>query len=94
MRLIYYHRDGTVTDVDVPEEPTRLTPIEFMDRMSVARQVEIMQAAQANPMVLLWIMKLTGASYVDVTAQDTIDGVNALQAAGLLTEVEAAALLA
>lgn len=78
--------------VDTP--PRALTPREFMDRLSQVRQAEITAAAMASPALLLWLIRLSSAVEVDPAHPETIAGVNALRAAGAITQVEAGALLA
>ncbi|MDO9711039.1 hypothetical protein [Paracraurococcus lichenis] len=73
---------------------TRLTGLEFMNRLSTEESAAIATAAQSNASVLVWLLKLSAATYVDLTDQQTIEGVNAIKAAGLLTADRAAELLA
>jgi hypothetical protein len=44
--------------------------------------------------VLLWLLKAAGATTIDVTLQETIDGVGALVAASILSADDQAVLLA
>ena len=75
--------------------PPRLpTPREFMDRLTEARQAEITAAAMGNAAVMLWLLRLLGATEVDPAHPETIAGVGALRAAGVITQPEAEALLA
>ena len=74
--------------------PPLPTPREFMDRLSMSRQGEITAAAMQQPALLLWLLRMTGAREVDPAHPETIAGVQALRDAGVLTEQEAAGLLA
>lgn len=73
----------------VPPEPRA-----WLERLGPDKQAAIMTAALANATVLLWVMKASGSRDIDVTAQETIDGVNALVAVSVLTSDDAAILLA
>lgn len=76
-----------------PALPRVVTPLAFMDRLAPETQAAITAAAAASPAVLLWLLRLTGAREVDLDSAETQGGVAALQAAGLLTQEQAAALL-
>lgn len=78
-----------------------IAPLAFRRRMSTARRREItLAAAQAmaatppQPALQVWLDDLNAAKRVELDHPDTIAGVALLQGAGLLTEAEAAALLA
>lgn len=76
------------------QPPRTLTPREFMDRLPMQRQAEVTAAAMQSPALLLFMLRLTGAREVDPSHPETVAGVTALRAAGVITEQEAAALLA
>ena len=78
----------------IPVYPTRFSFLEFMDLFTDPEQIAIVNAAMVNAGVKLWYDKALGASYIDRTDQRTIDGVNALVPAGLITSDRAAAILA
>lgn len=70
------------------------TPRQWLERLSPATQAAIASGATANPAVLLWVLKATGNPSIDVAAAETIAGVGALEAAGIITTEEQMALLA
>lgn len=74
--------------------PKKPTPRQWLDGvLSLERQAAIYLAAQGTQLAfVLW--RLGAAAEVDVTLQETIEGVTALAQAGLITEAEKAALLA
>lgn len=73
----------------------RPTPREWLERLSPATELALETAALASAQVSLWLRKATGASNgIDVTLQETKDGVAAMVAAGLLTAADATLLLA
>lgn len=74
--------------------PRKLTPLQFMDRLSAQRQAEIAAAATSSPSLLLSLLRLSGATEVDLDNPETIAVVSAMQSAGLISQAEADALLA
>lgn len=78
-----------------PAPPSRIiTPRQFMDRLPMPRQQAITAAAVSSPQILLWLIRLTGALEVDLDNAETMEGVQALAIAEVITEAEAEALLA
>lgn len=68
------------------------TPREWLERLPADRQDIIVRAMlAASP---LWLVRALGTTTVDVTLQETVDGINAALAAGIITSAEAAILLA
>jgi hypothetical protein len=75
-------------------QPRIITPRQFMDRLPMERQAAITASAMASPQILLWLIRLTGATEVDLDNAETLEGVQALAFAEIITEAEALALLA
>jgi hypothetical protein len=68
---------------------------ELLGRLSDEKQIVITTASMSQPQLMLWVLRLMGATYVDVTDAKTISGVQALVAANIgLTADDAALLLA
>lgn len=63
---------------------TKITKLAFKQRMTQAERIAIREAAKTNGMVYDFQDLLDSATYVDLTRQDTIAGVNQLEEAGLL----------
>jgi len=90
--------DGTTfTEPKQPEvEPIKnpiLTPYEFLKRFTSEERKAIKAATLTNPDVDdLWTM-FTVAQNIDIRNTDTIDGVNALESAGILAIGRAAKIL-
>jgi len=80
---------GVVTEVDPPPvvaPVVRPSPREWLERLPKPKQAAIFQAAVGNADLLGWLFKASGTSTgIDVTAEETIEGVGALVAAGVLT---------
>lgn len=79
-----------------PAIPVPPTPREWLERLSPATQATITAAAakDASGALLLWLLKASGNPTIDVTAAETVAGVQALAAMGIITAAEQAALLA
>lgn len=65
---------------------TPLTKLAFMNRFTMEELAAIYTAAKAEVMVEVFLDKLKLAEYVDVTDPQTVAGLQALAASGLLTE--------
>lgn len=62
-------------------------PLDFINTMfTAAEQAAIAQGALANAQILLWLTKATAAPAINLGDPDTINGMNALVSAGLLTQ--------
>jgi len=80
--------------VPVAPLPPRLTSLEFMALLTDAEQTAIATAAQTNASVLVWLLRISGATYVDLGDPQTAAGVQAMVAAGLLSATRVTAILA
>ncbi len=87
---------GTVFSAPAVVAPAapKLTSLQFLGLLTAAEQQAIMTAGLANASVMLWLLKVTGATFVDLGDPTTIAGVDAIAAVGLLTSARAAAILA
>ena len=72
-------------DFDPIPTSKRMTTLEFMELFSDAEWVGVLDAAKVSSQVNLFIMKMTQAEFMDLNYQSTIDGINGLSSAGLLT---------
>jgi hypothetical protein len=85
----------TVVEVETTEPAANPTPLQWMDRLPRARQVVLHEALQATPEGRLFALRLAAAKdEIDPRHPETIAGVQMLLAARVLTDAEAAALLA
>jgi hypothetical protein len=73
---------------------TGLTKLEFLNRFTAEERIGIRAAAQASPAIADYLAMLDAAQDVDLTDARTIGGAQALEAAGLVGEGRAAAILA
>lgn len=77
-----------------PAVPTRvITKLAFMNRFTMEELAAIYTAAKTEVMVEVFLDKLKLAEYVDVTDPQTIAGLQALAASGLLTEARVQEIL-
>lgn len=74
--------------------PTKPTPLQWMDRLPVDRQVVLLEALEATPHGRLFSRRLLAAQEIDPEHPQTVQGVGMLREAGVLTDEEVAALLA
>lgn len=76
--------------------PPKPTPREWLERLLSDRQQVVVDAMLGNPGAgRLWIVRALGTGSIDVTDPETIQGVNAMRAAGILiSDAERDALLA
>lgn len=76
-----------------PPRQALMAPLDFVDLFTTAEQAAIVAALPGSAPLFVWYTKMLAASQVDVTAADTIAGVEALATAGLITAPRAAAVL-
>jgi hypothetical protein len=78
-----------------PEAPTtKLSKLDYMNRFTEAELATIYTVAKANVAVEVWLEKFKLASDIDLADPRTIGGVQALEAAGLLSAGRAGEILA
>ena len=72
------------------------TPRQWLERLAPATQTAITKAATGDTTggLLLWLLKAAGNPTIDVTSQETAQGVQALVTAGIITAADEATLLA
>ena len=68
----------------VTQANKKLTKLSFKQRMTQEERIAVREAAKTNAAVYDFQDLLESATYVDLSRQDTIDGVNQLEQAGLL----------
>jgi hypothetical protein len=96
-RIAATYANGVFTDPPpLPAVTVRLppSPREWLERLSPQKQAAIAAGGIANAQILLWLLKAAGATAINVTLQETKDGVAALVAAGILSADDQAILLA
>ena len=79
---------------ETPVARTILTPYQFVNLFTPTEMAGILAAATTNAAVNLYIEMLHFAQEVDLSDPNTVSGVNALAAAGLITAARAAQILA
>lgn len=74
-----------------PPPPPHLTLLALLNRMTLAERAAI--RASGDPVVGDLMFLLQAAKYVDLSRQQTVDGISYLEAEGLLAEGRAAEIL-
>jgi hypothetical protein len=77
-----------------PPEPRLVFSLDFLDRFPESVQLSIVSFAQSNPTIRLWYDRLLAAQQVDLNSPRLRAGLEAMQAAGLLTAEQIADALA
>lgn len=94
---IGYLFDGTnytaPTPAPAPTHRTRLTRLEFRNLFTQAEKQALYTAAQSSVDVQIYLDDVNAAQYIETTDQTTIDGLNALATAGILTQARADEIL-
>ena len=81
----YIIPDGaTLTRGVIEDTNTKITKLAFKQRLTQSERIAIRTAAATNPIVYDFLDIMDSATFIDLSRQDTIDGVNAMEAAGLL----------
>ena len=90
-------KSGIWNDVTLDFDPApvnkKISTLAFMELFTDAELVGILDAAKVSTQVQLFVMKMEQAEFIDLAYQPTIDGINALAAAGLITEARASGVL-
>ena len=87
-----------------PAPETKITRLAFLNRFTDAEAIAIDMASIDNPSGTVeerqqqaalrrFLNKVNSANYIDLSLQQTIDGINALVGLGLLTSERASAIL-
>ncbi len=71
-----------------------LSSLQFMERFSLQTQLAVVAATKVNDEIKLWYDKMLAADEINLSDQRTIDGVNAMVAAGIISRHEAKVALA
>lgn len=67
----------------------KLSKLAFLNRFTNEELVTILSVAKQNALVEVFVKKLDASEFVDLSYPPTIEGINALASAGLLTESRA-----
>lgn len=87
-----------ITYFKIEQAPdSRITKLAFLDRFTDAEAIQIDLAGIGETVeaaaVRRYMSKIANATFVDLTRQDTVDGVNGLVALELLTQTRADEIL-
>lgn len=82
-----------VWPIPKPETDFRVTKLAFRQRFTFAERVALETAATSDANVRVMLKDQEAATFIDLSRQDTIDGVNALASAGLITAQRASEIL-
>ena len=86
--------DGALINSSKPLAPvTLVTRLGFRQRFTFSERVAIETAAQSDASVRVMLKDQEAATFIDLARQDTVDGVNALAEAGLITAERAVEIL-
>jgi hypothetical protein len=77
-----------------PPPRTIYEPGAFIDLFTASEQAGMAAALPTHPALFVWYSKMLSAAQVDVTAADTVAGLGALAAAGVITPARAAQIAA
>ena len=83
-----------VPPVVAPEIKQPISVLDFRNRFTQAEKIAIYTAAKSVVAIQVWIDDLASAKDVNVTHDQTIAGINALESAGLIGAGRAAEILA
>lgn len=74
-------------------ESVKITKLAFRNRFTFAEKVAVETAAESDPVVRVLLKDQEAATFIDLSRQDTIDGVQLLVSKSLLTQVRADEIL-
>lgn len=76
-----------------PEPDNRITRLAFKSRMTTAERIAIRSASQTDPIIFDFMDLVSDAQFIDLSRQDTKDGVNYLESQGHLAAGRASEIL-
>ena len=85
--------DFPVQELVVPSAATTVTPLQYVERFTDAEQLAIVTATMNNPVIKLWYDKLMAASEVVFSDPRLSAGMDAMVAAGLITQARSEEIL-
>lgn len=85
---------GNVPDPETPAASRVVSPLQFMARFTPSEQLQIAGTALVQPELSLWLLRLAAATQIDLVNVQTLAGVQALVAYGLIPQDRADAVLA
>jgi hypothetical protein len=85
---------GNVPDPETPAASRVMSPLAFMSRFTPAEQNRIAGTALVQSELSLWLLRLAAATEIDLTNVQTLAGIQALVAYGLIPQARADAVLA
>lgn len=87
--LMEWVAEGNIIEPYVEPTPppkTKFTPLEYLDRFTDTEEDAVIVAADQNVQIKKFYNRLLAATFVDLDDPRTTAGLNALVAAGILTE--------
>ena len=87
------HKIESTGTIAAPVADNKITKLAFRHRFTFAERVAIETASASDASVRVMMKDQESATYIDIARQDTIDGVNALATATLITPERAASIL-
>ena len=92
--IAVHHPDAVLQEDDVaPEIKQPISVLDFRNRFTQDEKIAIYTAAKQVVAIQVWIDDLASAKDVNVTHDQTIAGINALESAGLIGAGRAAEIL-
>lgn len=76
------HRAETTGTIITPPPEYKITKLAFKQRMTPQERIDIRAAAQTDPVIFDFMDLISDAQFIDLSRQDTQDGVNYLEAQG------------
>jgi len=80
-------------DFDTIPKNKRMTTLAFIELFTDVELLGVLDAAKVSAQVELFVLKMKQAEFIDLNYQPTIDGINGLVSAGLITSVRAGVIL-
>lgn len=79
--------------ISLPEPEFKITKLAFKNRMTQVERIAIRTASQNNPIIFDFLDLVNDAQFIDLSRQDTVEGVNFLESEGLLASGRADEIL-
>lgn len=85
--------DGSFLPPEPAAPETKITRLAFRNRFTLSEKIAVETAAESDAAIRVMLKDQEAATYIDLSRQDTIDGVNYLASQNLITAARAEEVL-
>lgn len=80
------HKIQSAGTIVTPAPATTITKLAFKNRFTQAERIALRTASQTDPVVFDFMDLVSDATFIDLSRQDTMEGVNYIESQGYIDE--------